>query len=296
MTFQYSKVAVMGTHQNPNVRHTLNQVIELLISWSIDVVIERDSAFDQQPDTAHIACIDDIKDSCDLIIVVGGDGNLLQAGRVFSRHNTPVCGINRGQLGFLTDLNPDDLAPQLQAILEGKHIQESRFLLECDICDQQQCQYTANALNDVVLFPGDLSQMINFEVHINQKFAFSQRADGLIISTPTGSTAYALSAGGAILEPSLEAVILAPICPHTLSSRPIVIDSKNTIQIILANTNSHPRVSFDGQSHVSIQPGNSLLIQRQPQALTLLHPQNHDYFHTLRTKLNWGAQLIAKSG
>jgi NAD+ kinase len=208
-------------------------------------------------------------------------------------HNVPVLGINRGQLGFLTDIKPEELETQLKPILNGAYREEKRFLIEASVKQEGLYSDQGNALNDIVLFPGQTAQLIEFELYIDKQFVYSQRSDGLIISTPTGSTAYSLSAGGPIMQPHLNVLVLVPMFPHTLTSRPIVIDADSEIMILVADFNkTNPRLSYDGQSHTSLMPGAEIKIRKQARPLRLIHPYNHDYYEVLRTKLHWGKQLI----
>ena len=197
-------------------------------------------------------------------------------------HNVPILGINRGQLGFLTDINPDEATQKIDEVLEGKFTEEHRFFLET--ADDEL------ALNEVVLLPGkDAARLIEFEIYIDKAFVCSQRSDGLIVSTPTGSTAYALSGGGPIIHPGLEAIALVPMLPHTLSMRPIVVSANSHIDIVIANdTETHPHVSCDGQSPVPVAAGGRISIQNSKKSLRLILPGNYEYFQTLREKLNWG--------
>jgi NAD+ kinase len=233
---------------------------------------------------------------CDLAIVVGGDGNLLKAARTFSKYEVPIIGVNRGKLGFLTEVMPDQLDQQLKPMLEGHYLTENRFLLEGQIIRGDQSIYHSNALNDIVLFIGAVAKLFEFDIFIDQQFVCSQRADGLIISTPTGSTAYALSAGGPIIEPELNTVVLCPLCPHTLTNRPIVVSADHTITIqIGASCQTAPAASFDGQEHVILKPNDKIVIRKQQQPLLLLQPHDHDYYRVLRQKLKWNTQLVGGS-
>ena len=229
----------------------------------------------------------------DLAIVVGGDGNMLGAARVLSRFDISVIGVNRGNLGFLTDLNPEDFHDTLSAVLGGDYIEEERFLLEAEIHRHGQVKSHNAALNEAVLHPGQVARMIEFEVYIDDSFAFSLRADGLIVSTPTGSTAYSLSGGGPILSPSLNAISLVPMFPHTLSSRPLVVDSKRRIKFIVSPDNRGTQeVSCDGQVSLPVSPGDEVHIYQSPNGLKLIHPKDYSYYHVLRNKLGWSSKLF----
>lgn len=301
---KYRKIGLIGTHKNPKVAQTVLVLIQLLKSWDIEILIEQetfeelknlkdlseDSIFSDLP----IFNLDELPKHCDCGIVIGGDGNLIRVARSFSLLDIPIIGINRGQLGYLTDINPDmDLAVQLKPILKGVSLIEHRFLIQAEVYRAGKKINSGSALNDIVLFPGEIAQMIEFELKINNTFVYSQRSDGLIISTPTGSTAYNLSAGGPILQPDMQALILVPMFPHTLTSRPIVVDASSEIKIYITDDNkTAPRLSYDGQVHVNLQVGDEIKICKQVQTLQLLHAQDYDYYSVLRAKLHWGTQLV----
>ncbi|MCK5896602.1 MAG: NAD(+) kinase [Cocleimonas sp.] len=230
----------------------------------------------------------EIAELIDVAIVVGGDGTLLKMGRFLSLYNIPIIGINLGRLGFLVDISPDQITSQLEAIFKGKYIEEPRSLLHASAYRGDRLLGEGCALNDVVFHVRNDIRMIEFTVHIDGKFVNRQRADGIVIATPTGSTAYSLSGGGPILHPSLEAVVLVPICPHTLSNRPIVVSNKGLIEINLCESrNVNSRLSFDGQANIELRAGDKVIIRQQQHRLTLIHPEGYDYYYILRNKLGW---------
>ncbi|MEP8020948.1 NAD(+) kinase, partial [Vibrio parahaemolyticus] len=191
------------------------------------------------------------------------------------------------------DLNPDDYQAALKAVLAGEYIEEERFLLEAEVHRHGQIKSHNAALNEAVLHPGQIAHMIEFEVYIDESFAFSLRADGLIVSTPTGSTAYSLSGGGPILSPSLNAISLVPMFPHTLSSRPLVVDGKRRIKLIVSPENRGTQeVSCDGQVSLPVSPGDEIHIYQSPNVLKLIHPKDYSYYHVLRNKLGWSSKLF----
>jgi NAD+ kinase len=237
--------------------------------------------------------LDDIGEDSDLVIVVGGDGSLLSAARTLAKYETPVLGVNRGRLGFLTDITPDDIAVQVPAVLAGEYVRESRFLLDARVVRDGKTVGRADALNDVVVNSGTSAQMIEFELYINDVFVYRQRADGLIISTPTGSTAYSMSGGGPIMHPTLDAVVLVPMFPHALSSRPIVVDGNSEIRLdILERNRIHPPITCDGQVNMTARPGDAVVITKKPHRLTLLHPVGHSFYASCRDKLRWNNALV----
>lgn len=225
----------------------------------------------------------------DLLIAVGGDGTMLYAASLAHRRAVPLLGINRGRLGFLADITPDEMLQSLARVLNGDYKRESRLLLDARIVDRQGKTQSAVALNDVVLQRRDSGRMLDFRTCIAGRYVNTHSGDGLIVATPTGSTAYALSCGGPIMEPSLDAVVIVPICPHTLSDRPIVIPADQEIEVaLLERADTRAEVMIDGHSIAEIGVGDRLLISRSEQRITLIHPSGYDYYETLRSKLHWG--------
>lgn len=224
---------------------------------------------------------------CDLVIALGGDGTLLKAGRALARAGVPVLGVNLGRLGFMVDIAPDEVSASLNRILDGEYSIEERLILEATI--EGSAREPDIAINDVVVRHRRFVRMLDFATYANGTFISQHRADGIILSTPTGSTAYALSSGGPMMHPALEAIALVPICPHTLSDRPLILEAGSQIAI---ETSSDPdNVAFytcDGQSDIALEPGARLLVSRSPHRLRLVHPPDYDYFGILRNKLNWG--------
>lgn len=286
---QFQKVALIGREGVPGVRETLIALIGHLIDNGCHVVVEANTA-KALPIKATAIAAEDLVNHSELLIVVGGDGSLLNAARIAVPHNIPVLGINRGRLGFLTDIHPNEIV-EVDAILQGRYLHEQRFLLQAEFKHNNTEVTHDIALNDVVLLPGDVAQMIEFDVFVNQQFVCHHRADGMIIATPTGSTAYALSGGGPILYPDLNAVVLVPMFPHTLSSRPIVISCDATITLkISKNNETSPYCSCDGLNRTAIHPGDAIIIKKYPKQLQLIHPLSYNYFNTLREKLHWEKQ------
>lgn len=283
----------MGRYSTAEAQETLEKLIAFLSKKSVTLLLEQETAEILPKQNIDTINREDLGKACDLVVVVGGDGSLLNAARAVAESEVPVIGINRGMLGFLTDLSPDNFEESIDAILEGEYIEEQRFLLCADIYTDDEICHVGCALNDVVLYAGEIARMIEFELYIDEQFVYSQRSDGLIVATPTGSTAYSMSGGGPILEPSLDALVLVPMFPHTLSSRPIVVDSNSLIELRVAPRKSeiHPGVSCDGQQLVALTPGAKLRIHRKEKTLKLIHPKDYNYYNTLRTKLEWGSKL-----
>jgi NAD+ kinase len=226
------------------------------------------------------------QDRPDLTIVVGGDGTLLNCARVMAERNVPLVGINLGRLGFLTDIAAKDLEQAINAILDGDYTAEERMLIQGSCERDGKTHMSAVAMNDVVVSRGAMGSMIEFAVTVDGEFIYALRADGLIAATPTGSTAYALSAGGPILHPALQAIALVPISPHTLSNRPVAIRSNSKVEITLVR-GLDARANFDVQAFCKLEPGDVVKVTASPKPATLLHPPGYRYFSMLREKLRW---------
>lgn len=287
-------IAIIGKPRDQQAIQTHRELYQWLTSEGYKVFIDdRLAAILDEIPQKQFASLVELGKNSDLAIVVGGDGNMLGAARILSRFDVPVIGVNRGNLGFLTDLNPDDFQAALKAVLDGEYIEEERFLLEAEVHRHGQIKSHNAALNEAVLHPGQIAHMIEFEVYIDESFAFSLRADGLIVSTPTGSTAYSLSGGGPILSPSLNAISLVPMFPHTLSSRPLVVDGNRRIKLLVSPENRGTQeVSCDGQVSLPVSPGDEIHIYQSPNVLKLVHPKDYSYYHVLRNKLGWSSKLF----
>lgn len=293
MQSTFRKIGLAGRSRQRGQTEVLRQLLTLLRERGLEVILE-DTLGDVVPDNeAQLATLDRIGKTADLVIVVGGDGSMLSAARTLAKFDTPVLGVNRGRLGFLTDITPDEIAVQIPAVLDGHFERESRFLLGAEVRREGKSVGREQALNDVVVNSGTSAQMIEFELYINDTFVYRQRADGLIVSTPTGSTAYSLSGGGPIMHPTLDAIVMVPMFPHALSSRPIVVDGDSEIRLdILARNRIHPPVTCDGRPNMKARPGDSVHISKYPHQLTLLHPLGHSFYASCRDKLRWSNALV----
>ena len=283
----FKKVALMGRHRHADIPSTLLSLIDYLNSIHIEVILETGTAELVPNQNLKIVPAHELAQHAELLIAVGGDGSLIRAAHLALKQQLPIFGINRGSLGFLTDIYPDEFH-KIEKILQGFYLTEQRALLRTQQLVNKEIVGTDIALNDVVLFAGEIAHMIEFEIYINQQFVCNQRADGLIVASPTGSTAYALSGGGPIIEPSLDAMLLVPMFPHTLSNRPLVIAADSVVDIIItAENETSPLVSCDGQSRLELQRGSTIRVTRNPDYLQLIHPDDYNYFATLREKLGW---------
>ncbi len=263
----------------------LADLAHYLRAKTIEVWLEQNTAQHAELTGFKTAALENIGANVDLVIVMGGDGTMLSVARAFMNTNIPLVGINRGRFGFLTDLRAEDMLVSIDKILAGAYQIETRMLLTASVHRAGKLVKQGVAVNDVVVKSG--LRLIELEVEIDGKFVHKQRGDGLIICTPTGTTAYSLSAGGPILHPNLYAIALVPISPHTLSNRPIAVHSASKIEVTLVQSDD-AQVSYDGQLQVALEQGDKIVVQRAEHGITLLHPSEYCYFEMLRNKLNWG--------
>jgi NAD+ kinase len=292
MAQHYKTIGLIGKPNHDGASATIQTLHDYLLLNQYKVIVESSVAQSLDIKDMKTGTLTDIGEKADIAIVVGGDGYMLGAARVLACFDIGVIGVNRGNLGFLTDLSPTELIEPLKQILAGKSRSEQRFIIEAEVYRHGKLKSSNSAVNEAVLHAGKVASMIEFEVYIDGVFMFSQRSDGLIISTPTGSTAYSMSAGGPILTPNLNALSLVPMFPHTLTSRPIVVDGNSEIKLILANDNhENLQVSCDGHVILTVMPGDEVIIKKSECSIRLIHPLNHDYFNVLRNKLSWGNKL-----
>lgn len=294
MVSEFTRVGLLGRREHPGVYQIVSDLLSLLDSRGIEVTLEDRLASLAHFERRAMQPRDVIGEKVDLAIVIGGDGSLLSAARTLVRHDTPVIGINRGRLGFLTDVSPDELLTQVTAVLDGHYSRDQRFLLDAAVVRDGEIIGTAEALNDVVVNSGTSGQMIEFELEIDGEFVYRMNADGLIISTPTGSTAYSMSGGGPIMNPRLDAVVLVPMFPHSLTSRPIVVNGDSEMHIkVVPRNRIYPPVTCDGQVSLTAHPGDSVLVRKKEKQLTLLHPPGYSYYASCRDKLRWSDALTS---
>jgi NAD+ kinase len=289
MKNHFHSVAVVAKPDGVGVREPLGQIISLLRKRGLSVrADERTAGFAPVSVDAVLPRepLDALLQGVDLAIGVGGDGTMLGCARVAARHGVPLIGVNLGHLGFLTDLSAETVETTLAQVLDGRYTREDRILLEADVLRDGHPVFRSVALNDIVVSRGAMGSMIEFAVEINGEFVYSARADGVIVATPTGSTAYALSSGGPILQPGLPALALVPISPHTLSNRPIAIPSDSLVRIKLLR-GQNARVNFDVQSFFDPATDDVVAVRAHTKPLLLLHPFGYSYFSMLRNKLHW---------
>lgn len=290
MGYSFKTVALIGKYNAPEITGPLLRLAAFLCEKGVDVVVDSVTAEHLGRHSYRTMGLGEMEGAVDLAIVLGGDGTMLNIARALVPFGIPLVGVNQGRLGFLTDISLDTMQQTIAAMLEGKFVTEQRMLLATRILRDGVEVFDSRALNEVAVHRGNGSNMIEFEVRIDGEYLYNQRADGLIVATPTGSTAYALSSGGPILHPSLNMIELVPVCPHTLSNRPIVVKSESLIEILM-HRSGNVRVRFDSHSYFDLQDRDKLEIARYPKPISLLHPVGHSYYHTLREKLLWNKTL-----
>ena len=286
MKSQFRHVALVGKYHAHGSRLALEAIAQFLNAQGCDVAIEKDSASSTGLTQYPVLDVAAIGAQCDLALVVGGDGTMLGIGRVLAKFGVPLIGINQGRLGFITDIAFENYQNVLGPMLRGDYEEDRRWMMQAQVMRDGRCVFNATAMNDVVVNRGATSGMVELRVEVDGRFVANQRADGLIIASPTGSTAYALSAGGPLLHPSIAGWVLVPIAPHTLSNRPIVLSDTGeiTVEIVAGRDAS---ANFDMQSLASLMHGDRITVKRSDYQMRFLHPKGWSYFDTLRKKLHW---------
>jgi NAD+ kinase len=282
----FHTVAIVGRYNSPSIAAPLKRLAEFLTGRGLTVILEAETARAAPLPAYAAVSAEEIGPAADLVIVLGGDGTMLSIARQLAPHDVPIIGINQGRLGFLTDVALSDMEVVLADMLAGQYSEEKRILLASEIVQDDTVLHRALALNDVVLSRGESGAMLDCDVSIDGQFVYAMRADGLIVTTPTGSTAYALAAQGPILHPQVEAFALVPVAPHALTNRPIVVSDQCEIVIKLLR-GPETGLHFDGQSTFQLHEGDAIRLRRAPHRVRLLHPRSYDYFSMLRQKLHW---------
>lgn len=287
MAFPVRTCALVGRFTDPRVAESIATLVPYLVSRAVTVLVSEDAALpgegiERVPESA-------LGERADLVIAIGGDGTLLYAARLVARHGVPLVGINRGRLGFLADVMPQDMLASLDAVLDGRFEAEQRPLLAVCLHGADGLAAEALALNDVVMQKLATGRMLEFETWIDERYVNTHAGDGIVVASATGSTAYALSCGGPIVQPHLDVLVVAPICPHTLSDRPIVVSRRVTIEIrLVERPETRAQVVCDGAVLGELAPGERLQVKPAHETITLLHPPGYDYYRLLRSKLHWG--------
>ena len=289
MKSSFRTVALIGKYKSPEVAGPLLALGRFLESRQVKVLVDKLTASQVNQVGYPVMPLEEIGQKADLAVVIGGDGTMLNIARTLAPHNVALVGVNQGRLGFLTDISVENMIATIGAILDGKFVAEERMLLEGQVYTGAKKTFDSLAFNDVVISKGTKGNMLELEVRIDGQFIYTQRADGLIVATPTGSTAYALSSGGPIVHPSLSVMALVPVSPHTLSNRPIVISSNCMVEVIVRDT-PDPRVHFDSHSRCELREGDRIVVRRYASTISLLHPEGHSYYSMLREKLHWNRE------
>jgi NAD+ kinase len=290
MASAFKTIALIGKYKSPEITEPLLELSRFLQGRGVRVLIDPLTAAHVVRNNLEVVPLEEAGKLADLAIVIGGDGTMLNIARTLAPFDVALVGVNQGRLGFLTDLSIDSMHETIGEMLDGKYVTESRMLLACEVVRGADQVLDVLAFNDASISKGADGGLIELEVRIDGQFLYVLRADGLIIATPTGSTAYALSAGGPILQPALSVFSLVPVCPHTLSNRPIVVNSDASIEVLI-NKGADAHVHLDSHSHCGLMAGDLIRIRRYERSIRLLHPAGHNYYHMLREKLHWSETL-----
>ncbi|HUS24652.1 MAG TPA: NAD(+) kinase [Candidatus Binatia bacterium] len=291
---EFTTIGIIGKLRDPRIEPTLRALARHLKQRKRTVLVERATAAVLEGE-GEVVTRAELAKRCDLAVVVGGDGTLLNAGRFLAPAGVPILGVNRGRLGFMVDVAPEDMRGAFDAVLKGRCVRERRLMLSTEIRRGLKVLGPFTAVNDVVIRNQAAIRMLEFETWLDDEFISLHRADGVIIASPTGSTAYALSGGGPVLHPGLDAVALVPICPHTLSDRPVVVGTDKAVRIVLGgDAGARAMCTHDGQQSETLAAGDAVVVSRSPHTLELIHPESYRYFDILRSKLHWGRARAAE--
>jgi NAD+ kinase len=286
---EFSSIALVGNARDQRVCESMQILAPHLHGRGCTILSDAKAAIDFSDVPVRRLPEDELGAYADLIVAIGGDGTMLHAARLATPHGVPVLGVNRGRLGFLADIGPTEMRDRLEDVLSGRYVKDRRSMLRAQLIRAGSPDRWCEALNDVVLQKWQTGRMLDFETWIDGRYVNTHGGDGLVVATATGSTAYALSCGGPILYPELDALVLAPICPHTLSDRPIVVRSSSTIEVrLIERPDTRAQVTCDGVQLGELVPGDRLIVMPAQTSVTLLHPPDHDYYRILRSKLRWG--------
>ncbi|KAF0204875.1 MAG: hypothetical protein FD173_1457 [Gallionellaceae bacterium] len=290
MNLSFKTVALIGKYKTPAIAEPLLRLAAFLAGKGAAVVVDSLTAEHLGQHPYRVLSLAEMRGAVDLAVVMGGDGTMLNIARTLAPFGILLVGVNQGRLGFLTDLSLDSMKRSLTAMLQGEFVTEKRMLLSVRVMRKDAEVCNAVAFNEMVVHRSNIDSMIECEVRIDGDYLYTQRADGLIVATPTGSTAYALSAGGPIVHPALDVIALVPVCPHTLSNRPIVVSGASEIEILMHRV-GEVHVRFDSHTNFDLQLHDRLIVARHKEHVHLLHPVGHSYYHTLREKLLWNKSL-----
>jgi NAD+ kinase len=292
MSGQFGTIAIAARRRSDNIVDSVLMVESALQELGARVVVEDVTAERLPPGSRDTVRRGELGRGVDLVVVVGGDGSLLGIARDVAASAVPVVGVNRGGLGFLAAIAPHEIKEKLTEIMRGDYTLEEHFLLRAQVLRSGERVRESTALNDVVVNPASMARMMEFELWVDDEFVYDQRSDGLIVASPTGSTAYALSAGGPIMHPGLDAVVIVPMFPHTLTSRPLVIKGDATVKIRIRDVaDTQPQMSCDSQVNVPLEVGDEVIVRKFSTPLKLLYPSGHSFYEACRSKLDWASRL-----
>jgi NAD+ kinase len=285
---EIKKIGIVAKRNKPEAVDVIKDLVPFLKDRGIETILDAETA--ALSGEASSLKGEDIPKKSDMVIVLGGDGTVLHAARMVGKEEIPILGVNLGSLGFLTDVALEELYKTIEKVLSGDFKTEERMMLKAVVTGSDGKTFDLSVLNDVVINKGVLARIINLEVMVNGAYLTTYNADGLIVSTPTGSTGYSLSAGGPVVHPTLSAIIINPICPHSLTNRPILVPDDSAIEIRLLSGDSDVFVTLDGQVGVDFAEGNTVVVTKSKRKVRLIEPPERDYYDVLRTKLNWGGR------
>ena len=286
MKTKFKTITLSSTKQNKEVLSMARQCYEILTKRGLRVLIDKNLS-KLAGKNVKINSENFIVKKSDLLISIGGDGTMLNCARKYGSHEIPILGINLGNLGFLNDIAPENLTESLLSILEGGFVEDKRFFLETSL-DQKKQRHLA--LNEVVIHSGEMAQLIEFDLYVDDIFVYRQKSDGLIISSPTGSTAYSLSAGGPIVHPDVDSIVISQMLPLSLNTSPLVVSGNSKIQVNLTNESKKAFISFDSHSNLTLKGGKQIVISKSKSNLKLIHPIENDFFQACRNKLGWSSR------
>ena len=284
----FKKIGLIATSNIEAIKTTLDELVNYFDSRDYEIILDKFCA--ELTDKCHFQITDanELGNYCDLVIAIGGDGTMLKASHALCDFNVPLLGVNLGHVGFLADIPTENISKNMDDILSGNYVEDVRFLLEGQVIRDSESIFEDYALNDIVIQKWNIAHLLELKTYIDGTFVHTHRSDGMIVSSPTGSTAYALAGGGPIVQPSLDALLLVPICPHSLTNRPIVIDGKSSIEVVVSTRDiDNSRLAIDGEVKFELAPNDRVKIIKKDKKIKLIHPPEHDQFHILREKLNW---------
>ena len=284
----FRSIAISTSSSEKNIPIIAKQLIEVLSNKEIEILLDKNLSLETNKKYKFYS-EKSIIQGADLVIAIGGDGTMLNASRRYGSKGIPILGINLGKLGFLTDIAPEELTSSIIKVIENDYIEDKRFFLEAAVSNKKE---SFLALNEVVVHSGAIAQLIEYNLFVNDEFVYRQKADGIIISSPTGSTAYSLSGGGPIIHPNLDVLILMPMFPQTLSSSPLIVSAESSIRIELLDKTNKKHLSFDSHNSISLNGEAEVLVSKAKSELTLIHPKDHNFYESCRNKLGWSSSPI----